>query len=333
MTQSLKVKAVVITRTGGPDVLAVRDIDVPAPGAGEVRIRVRAFGLNRADALYRAGRYIETPEPPCGLGLEAAGTVEAVGAGVTDLAPGDAVAVIPPVSVRRQPLHAEAVVVPAARVVKTPAGMGFDAAAALWMAYLTAWGAMVAIGGVKAGDVVAITAASSSVGIAAIQVARRVGAIPVAVTRTIAKAARLRDLGAAHVVVSEDADVAQALAGFAPDGVRVVLDPVGGPGLSALTAAMGRDGVLVVYGGLDAQATPLPVGDVLAKRLSVRGFLVHQVVEDAARLAAAKAFILDGVARGELTPVIAARFGLSEIAGAHRYLEGNAQVGKVVVTV
>ena len=168
---------------GGPEVLRIEEIDVVPPPDGEVQIRVKAIGLNRADALMRSGTYIETPALPSGLGLEAAGIVEAVGAGVDGVAPGDAVSVVPPVSMSRWPAYGELATFPAHLVVKHSASLDWTSAAALWMAYVTAYGALVDIAGLREGDVVAITAASSSVGLAAIQIARRVGARPVAVTR------------------------------------------------------------------------------------------------------------------------------------------------------
>jgi NADPH:quinone reductase-like Zn-dependent oxidoreductase len=318
---------------GGPEVLRIEDIDVAPPPAGEVQIRVKAIGLNRADALMRSGTYIETPALPSGLGLEAAGIVEAVGAGVDGFVPGDAVSVVPPVSMNRWPAYGELATFPAHLVVKHPASLDWTSAAALWMAYVTAYGALVDIAGLREGDVVAITAASSSVGLAAIQIARRVGARPVAVTRTSAKRAALLEAGAAHVVASDEEDVEQALKAFAGEaGVRVVFDPVGGPLFVPLTAAMARGGILIEYGGLSTEPTPFPLFAVLSKSLTLRGYLVHEIVTDPARLETAKRFILDGVEAGALRPVIARTFPFGQIEEAHRFLESNAQFGKVVVT-
>src|SRR5688572_7219952 len=167
-------RAIRFHRFGGPEVLGIEQVDIPPPGHGEVLIRTKALGLNRADALFRSGTYIETPARfPAGLGLEASGIVEAVGAGVFEFAPGDAVSVIPPRSTARWPAHSERATFPAELIVKHPAALSWDIAAALWMPYLTAYGALVDIAAVDRGDFVIITAASSSVGIAAIQTARR----------------------------------------------------------------------------------------------------------------------------------------------------------------
>ncbi len=149
---------------GGPEVLRIEDVDVAGAGRGEVQIRVRALGLNRAEALLRSGSYIETPTLPSGLGLEAAGTVERIGEGVDGFAPGDAVSVIPPKSMVRWPAYREFATFPAELVVKHPQSLSWEAAAAVWMQYLTAYGALIDIAELRKEDFVVITAASSSVG-------------------------------------------------------------------------------------------------------------------------------------------------------------------------
>lgn len=319
---------------GGPEVLRIETVDVPPPAKGEVQIRVKALGLNRAEVLLRRGTYIETATFPSGLGLEAAGLVEAVGEGVAGFAPGDAVSIVPPRSMVRWPAYAELATFPAELVVKHPPELGFEMAATVWMQYLTAYGALVDIAGLGRGDVVAITAASSSVGLAAIQIANRIGAVPVALTRTSVKRSALCDAGAAHVIASDEGDIEARLAEIAgANGVRVVFDAVGGPAFEPLTAAMSPGGVLIEYGGLSPAPTPFPLANVLGKSLMLRGYLVHEVIRDPMRLAGAKAFILDGLADGALKPIIARTFRFDEIVEAHRFLESNTQFGKIVVTI
>jgi NADPH:quinone reductase-like Zn-dependent oxidoreductase len=315
-------------------VLRIEEIAIAPPARGEVQIRVKALGLNRAEASLRRGSYIETATLPSGLGLEAAGIVAAIGEGVEEFAPGDAVSVVPPVSMVRWPAHAELATFPAELVVKHPPALGFETAAAVWMQYLTAFGALFDLARLGRGEFVVITAASSSVGLAAIQIANRIGAVPIAVTRTSAKAEALREAGAAHVIASAQQDLQSRLEQLAgPNGVRVVLDAVGGPAFVPLTAAMATGGILIEYGGLSPEPTPFPLANVLGKSLTLRGYLVHEIVRDPVRLAAAKAFILDGLADGALKPIIARTFPFEEIVEAHRYLESNTQFGKIVVTV
>ncbi|WP_448043200.1 zinc-dependent alcohol dehydrogenase family protein [Bradyrhizobium liaoningense] len=327
-------RAVRFHQHGDPEVLRIETVDVPPPAAGEVQIRVRALGLNRAEALLRKGTYIETATFPSGLGLEAAGVVEAVGDDVTSFVPGDAVSIVPPLSMVRWPAYAELATFPVELVVKHPPELGFKAAAAVWMQYLTAYGALVDIAGLVRGDVVAITAASSSVGLAAIQIANRIGAVPVALTRTSIKRRPLLDAGAAHVVASEEEPIAARLLEIAGSkGVRVIFDAVGGPAFEPLTAAMSPGGILIEYGGLSPEPTPFPLFNVLGKSLTLRGYLVHEITRDPVRLAKAKAFILDGLSDRTLMPVIARTFRFEEIVEAHRFLESNTQFGKIVVTI
>jgi NADPH:quinone reductase-like Zn-dependent oxidoreductase len=319
---------------GGPEVLQIEEVEMLPLGAGEVRIRTRALGLNRAEALMRRGTYIETPPLPARLGLEAAGIVEEVGAGVRGIAVGDAVSVVPPVSMVRWPAHGELATFPAELVVKHPPSMGWEEAAALWMPFLTAYGALIDIAAIGPGDFVGVTAASSSVGLAAIQIANAAGATPIAITRTSGKREALARAGAPHVVAAQEEDLAARLTAIAGSaGVRVVLDAVGGTQVEAIVAAMSAGGTLFEYGGLSPEPTPFPLGPALGKSITMRGYLVHEIVRDPVRLAAAKDCILRGVASGDLRPIIAKTFPFERIADAHHYLESNDQFGKVVVTV
>ena len=179
-----------------------------------------------------------------------------------------------------------------------------------------------------------MTAASSSVGLAAFQIARSVGATAIAVTRTRAKQQALLDAGAHHVIVSDEEDLVQRVMHLTDGkGARVVFDPIGGPGFEALTQSMAQGGILLEYGALSSEPTPFPLFTVLGKCLTLKGYLYAEIVADPAALARAKAFIVDGLASGALAPVIAKTFGLDEVQEAHRFLEANQQIGKIVVTV
>ena len=328
------VRVVRFHQHGGPEVLRIENVDLPPPGRGEIQIRVKALGLNRAEALLRSGAYIETPKLPSGLGLEAAGIVERVGEGVDGFVRGDVVSVIPPLSMVRWPAYGELATFPAELVVKHPRSLGFETAAAVWMQYLTAFGALIDIAKLRSEDFVVITAATSSVGLAAIQIANMVGATPIAVTRTSRKKQALLEAGAANVIASAEEDLGARLQEIGgPEAVRVVFDPIGGPSFEPLTAAMSRGGILIEYGGLSPEPTPFPLFTVLAKTLTLRGYLVHEIIGDPLRLEAAKAFILGGLMSGSLKPIIAKTFPFDQIVEAHRFLESNEQFGKIVVTV
>jgi len=322
-------------QTGGPEVLRIDEVEVRAPKAGEVRIAVKALGLNRAESMFRLGQYLEQPRFPARLGYEASGTVESVGEGVRDFQTGDAVSTIPAFLQNDYGVYGEVALAPATAVTKHPASLSWEAAAAIWMQFATAYGALIDIAQLKAGDVVLIPAASSSVGLAAIQIANLVGAMPIALTRKSAKRQALVDAGAAHVIATEEQDlVAEVKKLTGGKGARVVFDPVAGPTFAKLAAAAGDHGILFQYGALSTEPTPLPLMDVLSKSLTVRGYLLFEITGDPKRLEAAKRFILDGLESGKLKPIIAKTFsGLDQIVEAHRYLESNQQVGKIVVTV
>lgn len=331
--ERLTARAIRFHRIGGPEVLGIEPVEIRQPGPDEVSIRVKALGLNRAEVLLRTDRYIESPQFPSGLGLEATGVVEAVGSQVRGFAVGDAVSVLPPTSMKQEPTHAEYLVVAQSRLVKNPPGQAWTDAAATWMQYLTAYGALVQAAGLREGDFVVITAASSSVGLAAIQIARRMGAVPIAVTRTSAKREALLQAGAAEVIASEEENLRSRLFEITGKaGARVVFDPVGGPIFEPLTAAMAQGGILIEYGGLSPEPTPFPLFEVLSRSLVLRGYRVYEVLQDPARLREAADFIYTGLADGSLRPVIARTFAFDEIVEAYRYLESNQQFGKVVVT-
>jgi NADPH:quinone reductase-like Zn-dependent oxidoreductase len=321
-------------QTGGPEVLKIEQVDVPPPGPGEVRIAVKALGLNRAESMFRSGTYLEQPRFPARLGYEAAGTVAALGEGVQGLKVGDAVSTIPAFSQNQYGVYGDTAIVPAFAVAKHPASLSWAEAAAVWMQYATAYGALIDIAGLKAGDTLLIPAASSSVGIAAIQIARMIGATPVALTRGSSKRKALLDAGAAHVIATEEQDlVAEAKKLTGGKGARIVFDPVGGPTVAKLTVAMAERGILFLYGALSTEPTPLPLMDVVGKSLTIRGYVLFEITGDPRRLERARKFIVDGLSAGKLKPVVAKTFPLEQIVEAHRYMESNQQVGKIVVTV
>ncbi|AGN82207.1 NADPH:quinone reductase [Pseudomonas putida H8234] len=319
---------------GDASVLKLEDLEVSAPAANEVQISVKAIGLNRAEVMFRNHAYLQEAEFPSRLGYEAAGIVTAVGSDVTEITIGDSVALIPPLDITRWGTYGELANVPAHLVVKSPENLSFEEAAASWMQYVTAWGALIEQAKLRQGDFVIVTAASSSVGLAAFQMARMVCATSIAITRTHAKKQALLDAGAAHVIVSDEEDIVERVMTItAGQGARVVFDPVGGPSFEPLTQSMARGGILLEYGALSSEPTPFPLFTVLSKSLTLKGYLYAEIVADPEALERAKAFILQGLKSGALRPIIAKTFTLSDIQDAHRFLEANQQIGKIVVTV
>ncbi|WP_141579168.1 zinc-dependent alcohol dehydrogenase family protein [Actinomadura sp. WMMA1423] len=320
---------------GGPEVMRLEDVEAGEPGPGELRLRVEAIGLNRAEVLFRTGRYIEPVKAfPARLGTEAAGVVEAVGQGVTGFRPGQQVSTVPGFSQNEYGVYAEQAIVPVAAVLHRPEGLGAVEGAAVWMPYLTAYGALVEVGGMRPGDTVVLNAASSSVGLAAIHVADRVGAIPIALTRTAAKTEALLKEGATEVIVTESDDVAgRVLEATGGRGAEFVFDAVAGPGVTDLARLVAPDGTLLVYGALSGEPTPYPGIDLGMPALNMRTYTMLETAKDPERLRRAAAFVTSGLRSGAFRPVIDRTFSLPEIADAHRHLESNTQIGKIVVTV
>jgi NADPH:quinone reductase-like Zn-dependent oxidoreductase len=326
--------AVRFHETGEPDVLQLEDTTVGDPGPGELKVRIEAIGLNRAEVMFRRGQYLETPSLPAAIGYEGAATVIECGAGVEAFSPGEAVCIIPAFSMNDYGIYAEEAIVPGYAVVKRPAGLSTTEAAAIWMQYLTAWGALVDIGQLQADQTLLIPAASSSVGIAAIQIANQLGAKPVALTRTEAKKAKLLEVGAADVIVTEKESIPTRVEAMTNGrGADMVFDPVGGPALNDLAEACGPYAQIFVYGALSPEATPFPLLPALSKGLTLRGYTLFEFIRNADKLAQAVSFIENGLEQGSLKPTIAKTFALADIVAAHRYLESNQQFGKVVVTV
>jgi NADPH:quinone reductase-like Zn-dependent oxidoreductase len=232
-------RTVKFAKAGGPEVLEFIDEQVAAPAPHEVRIKVKAIGLNRADVMWRNDAYIEPVKFPAGLGYEIAGIVDAVGEDVTGLTVGDAVSTIPAFSMNKYSAYGEVVLMPDHVVVKHPKSLSFTEAASIWMMYLTAYGALILDAQLTKGDFIIIPAASSSVGLAAIQLASYAGATPIAFTRTSAKRDRLLESGAAHVIATEEDDMLQEVMRITDGkGARVIFDPVGGPNFPKLIAAL-----------------------------------------------------------------------------------------------
>jgi NADPH:quinone reductase-like Zn-dependent oxidoreductase len=319
---------------GGPEVLKIEDVEVAPPGPGEVAVAIKAIGINRAESMFRSGPYVEDPVFPARLGYEGAGVVSAVGRGVSGFAPGDSVSVIPPLSITRWGSYGETATFPAEVVVKHPASLSWIQAAAIWMQYVTAYGALIEIADLQKGEFVLITAASSSVGLAAIQITNAIEAVPIAVTRTGAKKEALIDAGAAHVIASEEENlVARTNEITGGTGVRVAFDPIAGPGIDDIAQAMAPSGIIIEYGALSPEPTPFPLFAFLSKTLRLHAFQYKEIVRDDAARERAKDFILAGLGAGKLQPIIDKVFPFERIVDAHRYLESNQQFGKIIVTV
>jgi NADPH:quinone reductase-like Zn-dependent oxidoreductase len=326
-------RTIKFARAGGPEVLEFVETQVPPPGPSQVRIKVKAIGINRAEAMWRVDDYIEPVKFPAGLGYEAAGVVDAVGEDVGDFAAGDEVNVIPSFSMNDYATYGEIVIVPAHAVVRHPQTLSFVEAASIWMMFVTAYGALIEDAKVTKGDSVIIRAASSSVGLAAIQLVNYAGGTAIALTRTSAKREQLTEAGAAHVVATEEVDfVDEVMKITGGRGARVAFEPVGGPGFPKIHSALAVGGIIYIYGLLSPGITPLPVLEMIAKVTTVKAHNIWLTTGDETRRTAAVEYVLKGFESGALRPVIDRVFKFDEMREVHRYLEQNTQFGKVVVT-
>jgi len=327
-------KIVRFHETGGADVLKLEDLPLAEPGKGEVRLKVEAIGLNRAEIMFRKGQYLETPKFPSRLGYEAAGVIDAVGSDVTDLQVGDRVSTIPSFPMGQYGVYGESAIVPAYAAAKYPDTLSAVEGAAIWMQYMTAFGALLQYGNIQKNDQVLITAASSSVGLAAIQIVKAAGGVAIATTRGADKKAFLLEAKADQVIVTDEEDlVERGMSLTAGKGVRIVFDPVAGPLLEQLAAVTAPGGIIFEYGALAPHPTPFPLFPALAKGLTVRGYTLFEIVKSPEMLQRGKEYIYRGLESGSLRPIIDRTFPLAEIVEAHRYMASNQQKGKIVVTV
>ncbi len=320
--------------TGGAEVLKVEDLPLVEPGEGEVRLKVEAIGLNRAEVMFRQGQYLEQPQLPSRLGYEAAGIVDAVGPGTSGIQIGDRVSTIPSFSMGTYGVYGESAIIPDYAAARYPDSLSSAEGAAIWMQYLTAFGALMDLGSLKRDDSVLITAASSSVGLAAIQITKAAGALAIGTTRGADKKKFLIDAGADHVIVTDEEDLAEAAMTLTSGkGARIIFDPIGGPVLVKLADGAASGAIIIEYGALSRVTTTFPLFAALTQGLNIRGYTLFATVRDPDKLARAKQYVYDGFETGALKPIIDRTFPLDAIAEAHRYMESNQQKGKIVVTV
>jgi NADPH:quinone reductase-like Zn-dependent oxidoreductase len=318
---------------GDPSVLKLEELPKPRPGEREALLKVEAIGLNRAEVMFRSGAYLDAPSFPSLIGYEASGIVESVGPGVTGLKPGDRVSSIPAFSMAKYGTYGEYAVLPAYALAPYPEHLSPAEGTSIWMQYITAYGVM-EFGGLKKGQYLLITAAASSVGLAAIQIAKFAGAVSIATTRNHAKVSALADAGADFVINTGNEDLVEKVQEITGGkGFALAFDPIAGPGLETLAKAAGHQATIMEYGALDPLPAPYPLFDGIRKGLSIRGYTLFEITLNPERSARARKFVTEGLTTGVLKPIIAKTFKLDQIVEAHRYMESNEQIGKIVVVV
>jgi len=327
---------VTFSEIGGPEVLKVEPLELPAIGPDEVQVRIEAIGVNRFEALYRRNFYAIAPTLPSVLGVEAVGIITEVGDQVKGHTTGDRVTILPLqtpfVGTGTYATHAN---VPASTLVKSIDGTSPTEEAAVWMAALQAYNLISKVP-VGSGDFVVVTAGTSPVGSALIQFARDMGATVLATTRNEGRKQELLDLGAHHAIATDDeilSDVVKA----ATDGkgAKVVLDTVGGALLEQCVFSLAEGGSVFSYGAQsspDINAARVDVPLVALDRRSLSFVDLFELTDVPERFEAAKAYIRTAVASGAFKPRIDSIFPLENVQAAHRRMEEGSLGGKVVMT-
>ncbi len=321
-------RAVVLRSHGGPEVLTIEEVDDPTPGRDEIVIDVEHTAINRADILQRMGMYPDPRNQPLEIpGLEYSGIVSGVGADVTGWSVGDRA-----MGIEAGGCYAEKVVTHARQALPVPAAVASTDAAAVPEVFLTAWDALVVQGGLTSGRWALVHAGASGVGTAGIQIAKAIGA-RIAVTCSAGKMDSCRSLGADVVLERSPSDWLGALDEAVPGGVDVVLDVIGGDETDRNLAAVAMDGTIVQVGLMGGAKASVNVGLILAKRITWIGTTLRaRPVER--KLALSQRFIAEMLPlfdSGAMRPVIDSRYALDDIADAHRHMEANANVGKILI--
>ncbi|WP_299620670.1 NAD(P)H-quinone oxidoreductase [uncultured Tateyamaria sp.] len=326
MTQEMR--AVEITSPGGPEVLQLVTRPVPEPGHGEVVIKVAYAGVNRPDALQRAGLYNPPPGASDLPGLEASGTIVALGTGVSEWAVGDQVCALLPGGG-----YAEYVATPAAHCLPVPEGMGLKEAACLPETFFTVWSNVFNRGGLKGGERFLVHGGSSGIGTTAIQLAHHFGARVFATAGSEEKCQACRDLGAEVAINYRDADFVEVLQ--AEGGADLILDMVGGPYIPRNLKALADDGRLVQIAFLQGPKVEVNFVQLMTRRLTMTGSTLRPQSDLAkARIAQDLAeAVWPLLSAGRIGPVMDSEFSLDEAAKAHARMESSGHIGKIVLRV
>ena len=323
--------AIEITAFGGPEVLRLADVPVPQPGPGEVLIRAEAAGLNRADCVQREGNYPAPPGASALLGLEAAGTVAALGPGVTTFKVGD-----PVCALLAGGGYATYCAVPALQVLPIPTGLGMVQAAAIPETFFTVWTNVFDLGGLRGGESLLVHGGSSGIGTAAIPLAKAFGATVLATAGNAAKCQACLDLGADRAINYRDEDFVEAVKQETKgEGVDVILDMVGGDYFARNLRALAVEGRHVSIAFLNGPKAEIYLPAIMLSRLKILGSTLRS------RPPEFKGGIAQSLQRkvwpllenGTIAPVIDSTYALADASEAHRRMETSAHIGKIVLTV
>lgn len=316
---------------GDVDELRRTEVADPTPGVGEIVMAVEAAGVNRADLLFRSGRYHRAPALPAVPGVEGAGTVLAVGAGVEDFSVGDHV--VGWGATGEPGFYAERAALPADHALRIPPGVDSASAAALPTAWLSAWYCLHELGGVQAGETVLVTAGASGVGSAAVQIAKDAGAVVIGTASSSEKRDWVKDLGADTMLDHRPELLPQEIADLTGGrGADVVLDIVGGATFGACLRAAARAGRVVALANVALEPSTIDTRDFYPRNVHIHGFQITDLMEHGWDPRPDLSSLLAAVAEKRFTVTIDSTFPLSDAAAAHRRLSSRAVMGKVILS-
>lgn len=320
-------RGIQVTRLGGPDVLEIHDLPVPEPRPGQVRVRVKAVGLNFADILAVRGEYLTRTKLPLVPGMEFAGTVDKLGEGVTGLREGQLVAALGGTGAM-----AEYSVVPASAVLPVPANLDAREAAALPVSFYTAYFSLVTQGRAQAGETVVVQAAAGALGTASIQLAKALNLKVIALASSEEKLNLARSLGADEAFLNSREDVVQLVKdATSGKGADLVLEVVGGPKFGDSLKMLAYRGRVLVIGSASGEAATMQPVALMRGNQSVTGVWLTPFAQDAALMGEASAFIAPLLQSGRARPVVGGVFPLERAGEAFDFVTGRASTGKVII--
>jgi NADPH2:quinone reductase len=320
------VKAIVFGKVGGPEVMKIGEVPKPEVKPGSVLIKVRAAGINFADTLFRQGQYLMQPKLPDTPGLEAAGEIETVGAGVTQFKPGQRVAAL------GMKAYAEYMSANAAQIIPLPDHTSFEEGAAFPVQVLTAWHMLHTAHQTGPGQTVLVHSAAGGVGIVAVQIAKAAGARVIGTVSSDAKAALVKEYGGDEVINYATQDfAAEANRITGGRGVDLILDAVGATTMEKGLTCLAPFGHLILYGRAGGPPEPLNILALFQKSLKVSGFVLYtaSALPDVMRRGIEESFRL--IAERKLKLLVGKSFPLAQAAEAHRFMESRQSVGKLVL--
>ncbi|PPR47143.1 MAG: Quinone oxidoreductase 1 [Alphaproteobacteria bacterium MarineAlpha5_Bin9] len=340
----MKNRIVRFSKFGGPEVLEIFNEKIKLPDKNEVRINIKALGLNQAEVMLREGRYVGTPILPSRIGIEGSGIIDEVGTNVHDWKVGDEVCAIPFLScdhndywtsdsINKYGTYGDTAIVPAWTITKKIPHQTFEEAAAAWCQYLTAWGGLVYKSNIENSKWCVITGASSSAAIGAMQIVKIFGLKTIAISRTLKKEKALKEIGYDEVLSLDNSNLEKDIMDITNGiGFDLSYDCVGGEHFIKLINTVKPRGLIVNYGNLNLNSCPVHTLPLLAKRIEIRFHSIFDTMRFEDQRIKGVNWINDQMEKKNLRPIISKTFTLNNVVDSHKYLAEGNQLGKTVVT-